>query len=51
MPFQLTPEQRSAYDLDGYVVVPGFCTSEETTRLYSTALEDSAMKKKRTGSQ
>jgi ectoine hydroxylase-related dioxygenase (phytanoyl-CoA dioxygenase family) len=45
MPFQLTPEQRSAYDRDGYVVVPGFCSIEETDRLYSTALEDDAMKK------
>ncbi len=45
MSFQLTPRQLATYHRDGYLVVPGFCTAEETDRLYRTALEDDAMKK------
>lgn len=45
MPFQLTPEQIAAYHRDGYIFVRHFCSAEETDRLYSTALEDDAMRK------
>lgn len=45
MSFQLTPEQVSAYHRDGFVFVRNFCSSGEIERLYSTALEDDAMRK------
>jgi ectoine hydroxylase-related dioxygenase (phytanoyl-CoA dioxygenase family) len=42
---QLTPQQIKDYHRDGYVVVKNFCTAEEINKLYSTALEDDAMRK------
>jgi ectoine hydroxylase-related dioxygenase (phytanoyl-CoA dioxygenase family) len=45
MTFQLTPEQVSAYHRDGFVFVRNFCSAKEIERLYSTALEDDAMRK------
>lgn len=44
MSFQLSPTQLQAYHRDGYVVVPCFCTAPETKRLYTTAIEDEAMR-------
>ncbi len=41
---KLTPEQVDLYHNQGYVVVKGFCSKSETDKLYSTALNDSAMK-------
>jgi ectoine hydroxylase-related dioxygenase (phytanoyl-CoA dioxygenase family) len=45
MPFQLTPEQIAAYHRDGYIFVRNFCSAAEIERLFSTALEDDAMRK------
>ena len=45
MPQSFTPEQMAAYQRDGYLVVKSFCSSEEVAKLYSTALEDDAMRK------
>lgn len=45
MSFSLTPEQITAYHKDGYVVVKQFCSQPEIDKLYSTALEDDAMRK------
>lgn len=46
MPVQsLTTEQISAYHADGYVVIRNFCTKDEVNKLYTTALEDDAMRK------
>lgn len=44
-PFILSSEQRLDYERDGYLVVPGFCTRDETQRLYDVALQDDAMRK------
>ena len=41
----LSPEQIAKYHLDGYLIVKGFCSSQETYKLYETALNDSAMQK------
>ncbi len=41
----LSPEQIAKYHLDGYIIVKGFCSSQETYKLYETALNDSAMQK------
>lgn len=41
----LSPEQIREYHGIGYTIVPGFCSDAEIDRLYSTALEDNAMKK------
>ena len=41
----LTPEQIAAYNRDGYIVVKQFISKDEVNRLYSTALEDDAMRK------
>ena len=45
MSFQLSSEQIAAYQQDGYVLVKNFCSAEEVDRLYTTALEDDAMRK------
>jgi ectoine hydroxylase-related dioxygenase (phytanoyl-CoA dioxygenase family) len=41
----LSPEQIAKYHVDGYIIVKGFCSSQETYKLYETALNDSAMQK------
>jgi ectoine hydroxylase-related dioxygenase (phytanoyl-CoA dioxygenase family) len=45
MSFQLTPDQMTAYHRDGYLLIKNFCSPEEVNKLYSTALEDDAMRK------
>jgi ectoine hydroxylase-related dioxygenase (phytanoyl-CoA dioxygenase family) len=42
---QLTPQQIADYHRDGYIIVKKFCSTEEIDKLYSTALEDDAMRK------
>ena len=42
---ELNKEQIERYHEDGYVLVKGFCSKEETKKLYKVALEDDAMKK------
>jgi ectoine hydroxylase-related dioxygenase (phytanoyl-CoA dioxygenase family) len=41
----LTAQQISDYNRDGYIIVKNFCNAEEIDRLYSTALNDDAMRK------
>lgn len=41
----LNPDQLSAYQRDGYVIVKSFCSKPEADILYHTALEDEAMAK------
>lgn len=43
--FFLTPAQIEAYHQDGYVIVKNFCSKAEVDKMYSTALQDSAMAK------
>jgi ectoine hydroxylase-related dioxygenase (phytanoyl-CoA dioxygenase family) len=45
MPFTLTPAQIEQYYRDGYLIVKNFCSEAEIDRLYTTALEDDAMRK------
>jgi len=46
MPFKpLTAAQIADYNRDGYLLVKNFCSKEEIDKLYSTALEDDAMRK------
>jgi ectoine hydroxylase-related dioxygenase (phytanoyl-CoA dioxygenase family) len=45
MSTQLSPQQIAAYHQDGFLLIKGFCVAEEVERLYSTALQDSAMQK------
>ncbi len=45
MSYQLSPDQIKAFHHDGYVIVKGFCSRQETDKLYQTALEDDAMRK------
>ncbi|HTI10480.1 MAG TPA: phytanoyl-CoA dioxygenase family protein [Puia sp.] len=46
MPFNfLTPEQLADYDRDGYLVIRGFCSPAEISKLYASALQDEAMRK------
>jgi ectoine hydroxylase-related dioxygenase (phytanoyl-CoA dioxygenase family) len=40
----LTAQQISDYNHDGYLIVKNFCNAEEIDRLYSTALNDDAMR-------
>jgi ectoine hydroxylase-related dioxygenase (phytanoyl-CoA dioxygenase family) len=42
---KLTQAHVEAYDRDGYVIIPDFCSPKETERLYQVALQDDAMKK------
>ncbi|MEO6963193.1 MAG: hypothetical protein ABIY90_14550, partial [Puia sp.] len=39
------PDQLSAYQRDGYIIVKSFCSIAEADKLYHTALEDGAMAK------
>ena len=41
----LSSKQIEMYHQQGYVIVKNFCTKEEINKLYSTALQDDAMKK------
>ncbi|MEB0261878.1 MULTISPECIES: phytanoyl-CoA dioxygenase family protein [unclassified Mucilaginibacter] len=41
----LSAQQLSDYHRDGYIVVKNFCSAQEIERLYSTALNDDAMRK------
>ncbi len=41
----LSADQLKAYETDGYFVIKNFCSAEEIHKLYSTALEDGAMRK------
>jgi ectoine hydroxylase-related dioxygenase (phytanoyl-CoA dioxygenase family) len=40
----LTPAQVELYNRQGYIIIKGFCTPEETNKLYQTALDDNAMR-------
>jgi phytanoyl-CoA hydroxylase len=40
---QLTPEQIAAFHRDGYVILPGFFSPEETDKLYAVAVADDAL--------
>jgi ectoine hydroxylase-related dioxygenase (phytanoyl-CoA dioxygenase family) len=42
---KLSEEQIAVYNTDGYLKVNRFCSAEEIKRLYSTALDDEAMRK------
>ncbi|WP_235114589.1 phytanoyl-CoA dioxygenase family protein [Cyclobacterium qasimii] len=42
---KLNEEQIAQYHKDGYVLVKGFCSTEETNKLYKVAIEDEAMGK------
>ncbi|AKP52777.1 phytanoyl-CoA dioxygenase family protein [Cyclobacterium amurskyense] len=42
---KLNEEQIAQYHRDGYVLVKGFCSKEETNKLYKVAIEDEAMSK------
>lgn len=42
---KLTDEQIAQYHIDGYILVKGFCSKQETDKLYKVALEDEAMSK------
>src|SRR6187200_2400692 len=41
----LSSAEVSTYNRDGYVIVNGFLTREEITRLYDIAIEDDTMRK------
>ena len=41
----LSTEQIKQYHEIGYTIVPAFCSGDEINKLYSTAVQDSAMKK------
>lgn len=41
----LSQAQIDTYNRDGYIIIKSFFSKEETDKLYSTALEDDAMKK------
>ncbi|MEO7212412.1 phytanoyl-CoA dioxygenase family protein [Mucilaginibacter sp.] len=41
----LSPEQIAQYQRDGYLVIKQFCSDAEIEKLYSTALNDDAMRK------
>lgn len=41
----LSQAQIDSYNRDGYIIIKSFFSKEETDKLYSTALEDDAMKK------
>lgn len=43
--FTLSPAQVADFHRDGYVLVKGFCSKEETEKMYRTAIEDDAMRK------
>lgn len=39
-----SPAQVAAFQRDGYIVIKNFCSKEEIKKLYSTAIEDNAMR-------
>jgi ectoine hydroxylase-related dioxygenase (phytanoyl-CoA dioxygenase family) len=43
-PLTLSPEQVKTFHKDGYVIVKNFCSKKEIDKLYSTAIEDNAMR-------
>lgn len=45
MSFAFTSPQIAAYHRDGYLLIKQFCIRQEIEKLYSTALEDDAMRK------
>ena len=42
---KFTPAQVEQYNRDGYIVIKNFCSPAETAKLYSTAVDDDAMRK------
>jgi hypothetical protein len=40
---KLTPTQVELYHQQGYIIIKGFCKSDEVNKLYNTALKDNAM--------
>ena len=40
----LSPDQVDAFHQDGYLVIKKFCSKEEINKLYTTAIEDNAMR-------
>ncbi|GAB3327083.1 phytanoyl-CoA dioxygenase family protein [Larkinella ripae] len=45
MAFTLTDEQVESFQENGYLILPGFLTEEEITKLHRVALEDEAIRK------
>jgi ectoine hydroxylase-related dioxygenase (phytanoyl-CoA dioxygenase family) len=43
--FKFSPQQLAEYNRNGYLVIKQFCSQQETAILYSTAIEDDAMRK------
>src|SRR6187401_210696 len=41
---KLTPAQVEQYNRDGYIILKDFCSPAEIDKLYSTAIEDNAMR-------
>jgi len=39
-----SPSQVASFHRDGYIVIKNFCSKEEINKLYSTAIEDNAMR-------
>jgi len=46
---RFNPGHIADFHRDGYVVINNFCSQQETDKLYKTAIEDDAMRKKCTG--
>jgi ectoine hydroxylase-related dioxygenase (phytanoyl-CoA dioxygenase family) len=42
---KLTAAQVLDFNRDGYILIKGFCSKEEVTKMYRTAIEDDAMRK------
>ncbi|GAB3219321.1 phytanoyl-CoA dioxygenase family protein [Algoriphagus aestuariicola] len=42
---KLTSNQVADFNRDGYILIKGFCSKEEVTKMYRTAIEDDAMRK------
>ena len=42
--FNLSAEQVKTFFKDGYLIVKNFCTQQEIDKLYTTAIEDNAMR-------
>lgn len=42
---KLTDHQIVDYNRDGYLIVKNFCSTDEIDKLYSTAVNDDAMRK------
>ncbi|MEP6611287.1 MAG: phytanoyl-CoA dioxygenase family protein, partial [Mucilaginibacter sp.] len=42
---KFTPAQVEQYNRDGYIVIKNFCSPAEIAKLYSTAVDDDAMRK------